>query len=385
MLEANRLASYTEKSSRYQVIAPGDYHTPVEILGSDSLTDDYRITMSSLFDQYERLMKRTITWLEENRPKEEGQTTSARALTLRRLATDACRNVLPASILTNVGMTANARTLEHAISKLLSSELDETTQLGSIIHGQARQTVPTLIKYAEYSDHLNRHQEGSDLGPPTDVPHAQDQVIEPQHHARLVEFDQQATQKLATAILYKNAVTDYNTLRHFVQAMTDEGRLHIIADATRTMGPHDPLPIEFETVDYTFELTMDYGALREFNRHRLMTPLHHRLTTKLGIRMPELVTRTEQANEFTQATSEAAELHRRLLNAKGPDVAQYAVTHAHLQRVAAKMNLRELHHIIRLRTSPRAHEAIRGPIGLAAEIARRAHPGLAEAITNSME
>ena len=385
MLEANRLASYTEKSSRYQVIARGDYHTPAEILRSDSLTQEYRRTIDGLFEDYENLMTRTLAWLEQNQPQEDRQSASARALNLRRLATDACRNVLPASILTNVGMTANARTLEHAISKLMSSELQETSELGGIIRDQGRQTIPTLIKYADHSDHLNRQHQGSALGPPVDNHDPTPRPPEPHNLARLVEFDDQATQKIATAILYRNAVDDYLTLRRYVRNLTESKRLAIISDATASMGPHDPLPREFEVVDYTFELTMDYGALREFNRQRIMTPMHRKLTTALGIRMPTLMVKTGQEGHFEQATQAAAKLHRVVQDQVNPDAAQYLVTHAHLQRVAAKMNLRELHHIIRLRTSPRAHEAIRGPIGLAAEIARRAHPGLVEAMASSRE
>ena len=385
MLEANRLASYTEKSSRYQVIARGDYHTPAEILRSESLTQDYRRTIDGLFEDYENLMKTTLAWLEQNQPKENGQSASARALTQRRLATDACRNVLPASILTNVGMTANARTLEHAISKLMSSKLQETSDLGTIIRDQGRHTIPTLIKYADYSDHLNRQHHGSSLGPPIDNHNPTHQPPEPHNLARLVEFDDQATHKLATAILYRNAVDDYNTLRHFVRDLTESERLAIISDATASMGPHDPLPREFEVVDYTFELTMDYGALREFNRQRMMTPMHRNLTTALGIRMPTLMVQTGQEEHFERATQAAEKLQHRVKDEVGPEAAQYLVTHAHLQTVAAKMNLRQLHHIIRLRTSPRAHEAIRGPIGLAAEKARRANPGLVEAMTNSRE
>ena len=41
-----------------------------------------------------------------------------------------CRFLLPAATLTNVGITLNARSMEHAIRKLLSSDLVEEQEIG---------------------------------------------------------------------------------------------------------------------------------------------------------------------------------------------------------------------------------------------------------------
>ncbi len=51
-------------------------------------------------------------------------------------------------------MTANARTLEHAISKMLSSPLEEVRQIGECIKKTACASVPTLIKYAGPNEYL---------------------------------------------------------------------------------------------------------------------------------------------------------------------------------------------------------------------------------------
>ena len=57
-------------------------------------------------------------------------------------------------------------------------------------------------------------------------------------------------------------------------------------------------------------------------------------------------------------------------------VAQYAVTHAHKQRLVSKLNLRECYHLFKLRTSKMAHESIREPMNIALDLAKERHPRL---------
>src|SRR5215471_5838132 len=53
-LESNRLASYTEKSTRYQVWGNDSYYTPRAIAES-RYAERYRETVTALFEAYQRL------------------------------------------------------------------------------------------------------------------------------------------------------------------------------------------------------------------------------------------------------------------------------------------------------------------------------------------
>ena len=153
-LEDNRLASYTEKSSRYQVMPEDYFHVPQELDKYSSLKDQYTAACSGLFRSYFQLIDGCTAYLRAQLPQRQGERDGTYNLRLRRIVTDDCRAVLPASTLTNVGVTANARTLEHAISKLLSSRLQEENELGAEVREQARNITPTLIKYAERNEYL---------------------------------------------------------------------------------------------------------------------------------------------------------------------------------------------------------------------------------------
>ena len=155
-LEDNRLASYTEKSSRYQVMDADSFHIPAELDGLPVLRREYVDACRHLFQTYQQLIDGCIEHLRGVHKQRARESDAAYHLRLRRIATDGCRSVLPASTLTNVGITANARTLEHAISKLMSSELQEERELGDAVRKQGREITPTLIKYADVVEFLRR-------------------------------------------------------------------------------------------------------------------------------------------------------------------------------------------------------------------------------------
>ena len=140
------------------------------------------------------------------------------------------------------------------------------------------------------------------------------------------------------------------------------------------IGPHDTPPREFEVVDYTFEFLMDYGAFREFRRHRMQTYLPQLLTVERGTRVPSVISEAGLEAPFAEAISESEKTYHRMRESVSPVVAQYVVTHAHNRRVVSKLNLRECYHLFKLRTSRDAHESIRAPVLEALRLVVEKHP-----------
>ena len=90
------------------------------------------------FRSYKEAVELVRQHLREATPQADGERDAAYSLRLRREATDACRFLLPASTLTNVGVTMNARSMEHAIRKLLSSDLSEERELGEELKAEGQ-------------------------------------------------------------------------------------------------------------------------------------------------------------------------------------------------------------------------------------------------------
>ena len=391
-LEDNRLASYTEKSTRYQVMPPDYFHLPQELIDEPEVAKLYEEACQQLFQGYRHCIDGCMDYLRRTNPQGEQERDSAYNLRLRRIATDYCRAVLPAATLTNVGITANARALEHAITKLMSSGLAEEQTLGQELREQGQKIAPTLIKYAERNSYLEgmpslQQGLGNKYAPeiPSTLPYeggspesesslaGRCSTVEPQ--VRLVHWDAQAEEKVAAALLYRQSGLGYQEVWARALEMTPESRQEIIGRCLEGLGPHDAPGRELELVDYTFEFIMDYGAYREFKRHRMMSYIAQPLTIDQGFLVPSLVIEAGLKTQFEEAIGPAEVAYRELQD-RWPLVAQYLVTHSHYRRVLAKINLRECYHLFKLRTSELAHFAIRGPVQQAMKLAVDTHPGL---------
>jgi thymidylate synthase ThyX len=371
-LEDNRLASYTEKSSRYQILDRGSYHTPHELRGH-ALESLYVETCDHLFDVYHRLLEQTQDYLRGRDPQREGERDGAFRLRIRRIATDHCRFVLPASTLTNVGVTINARGLEHAITKLLSSELAESREIGERLKEEGRAIAPTLVKYADASDYLTeaRRTERASAwyrGPETGESKGPGEV-----EVRLVSYDQAAEEKLAAALLYRVLGDSYDDVLQRAAAMEPSEREQVIETALSGLGPFDAPLRETELTDYIFEMEMDYGAYREYRRHRMQTTIPQRLEVSRGYVAPFVVEEAGAMDLFREAMATADLAYRRLAE-EFPSVAEYVVTHAHKRRLLAKMNLRECYHLLKLRSAAQAHFTIREIALKCLHELRRVHP-----------
>ena len=369
-LEDNRLASYTEKSSRFQIMPSDYFHVPQELDEDPELRTFYVDTSRGLFTAYEDLLDGLRTHLREAQPRRENERVGAFNLRIRRVAIDSCRFILPAATLTNVGVTMNARSMEHAVSKLLSSSTMEERELGQELKDKGREITPTLVKYADFNPYIAGTRDWQEELAPTHEISTEGEI-----NARLVSHDADADVTLATALAYRFSDASHESVVEYVQSLTPEQRHEIIARSLANLGPHDPLPREFELVDYVFELVMDYGAYREYKRHRMQSYFPQPLTVVHGAVTPPLIQEAGLSDRFNEAV-EASEAAFWGLHQSMPQVAPYVVTHAHRRRSLVKLNARECFHLFKLRIQRQAHFTIQQVSEAALKLAVEVHPWL---------
>ena len=224
-IESNRLASYTEKSTRYQVFDRDAYYTPSNIAAS-RYAGLYRDTIHLLFDTYFASIEPVRAVILKKYPRHEGENEKKYEGRIRSKWIDNCRYLLPTATLANVGMTANARVLEHAISKLMSHPLEEVREIGAEMKCVAQDEVPTLVKYANRSEYLARQMqnpagalhssESRRDAAPFEVRNEQAQP----EAVKLVDYDQDAEIKVVAACLYRAGGIDFEQAR--VQAQGND-------------------------------------------------------------------------------------------------------------------------------------------------------------------
>ena len=370
-LEDARLASYTEKSSRFQVLPEGYFFVPSELEGQPALKEAFTEACASLFQAYHHCLKGLPAFLATVRARKEGEKEGAYNLRLRREALDACRFLLPAATLTSVGLTINARALEHTLTKLLTWDLQEVREIGAALKEQGRRVTPTLIKYAEESPYLKARQgAGRTLAAEWQTPLANGR---PQ--VRLLHYDPQGEEKVVASFLYFFAHRPYEEVWEQACSMRQEERARVLQEAWGRMGAFDAPGREAEAVSYTLEVALDYGAYRELKRHRMMTLLPQPLTPAHGYVVPSLVTQGGLEGPYREALAGAEKAYGRVASSS-PVVAEYLVAHAHLRRALVHLNLRQCYNVFKLRTGPQAHPTIRQMAEEALRLCQEVHPSL---------
>jgi thymidylate synthase ThyX len=369
-LESNRLCSYTEKSTRYQIFDA--FYVPPAILASPH-ADRYTAACRLLFETYRDSLEPVRGVIEAWHPRRPDETARAYAARIRSKYVDVCRFLLPCATLANVGMTANARALEHAITKMLSHPLAEVRAIGAEVKRVASTEVPTLLKYADPNPYLietsqalaavaGRHLNG-DGGP---------DAIE---SVRLVHYDRDAETRLVAACLYRFGGRSYAAAWARASAMSAAERAAVLDQALARLGRHDAPIRELEHTSYTFDIVCDQGAYFDLKRHRMMTQTPQPPTVELGYAVPRAIDEAGVGARFREAVERAADAYR-IIARDLPLDAAYLVTNAHNRRFMATLNLRELYSMVPLRARESGHFSYRRIALLVYEAVRAVHPAL---------
>jgi thymidylate synthase ThyX len=367
-IESNRLASYTEKSTRYQKWDGDAFCVPPELEGHP-LKEEFVGTVRMLFQTYADSLSPVRAVVEKRSPRRENEKDETWDRRIRSQYVDSCRFLLPAAALANLGMTANARVLEHAIRKMMSHPLAEVRQIGETMREVARAEVPTLVKYADVVPYLV---ETTKTLTPCPSPAGRGVRVR-EEWCTLVGYDKDAEQKILAAALYRFGEMSFADALAHVKSLSTAERTQLAESLLGRLGKFDEPLRELEYSAYTFDLVMDQGAYAEFKRHRMMTQTPQLLTARLGYATPRLITEAGFEDRYRAAMDQAAQTYEKL-HAFDPNVAQYVVPNGFNRRVLAEFNLRSAYHFCQLRAASNAHFSIRKIAERIHEELTRVHP-----------
>ncbi|KKR48635.1 MAG: Thymidylate synthase complementing protein ThyX family protein [Candidatus Magasanikbacteria bacterium GW2011_GWC2_40_17] len=377
-IEDNRLASYTEKSTRYQVFDKTKYYKPQNILNS-SLAEEYQKTMDYIFDTYTEMNEPVKEFITKKYPRAEEEPEKIYNVITKARICDNIRYLLPTATLTNLGMTANARAFEHAIVKLLSHPLEEMRTIGEQMKKTALEITPTLIKFANANEYLKQT--------PTNLTNLSINFLPtdsaPVNPVEIVRYDEEAEDKLITTLLYRGSNLPYKQILSEVKKMPQEAKEKVIDEALKNRAAFDAPLRELEHIYYTFDILMDYGAFRDIQRHRMNTQTNQDVTIVHGYETPEEIVEAGLQDKFKEVMNRAVDLYQKIYPIF-PKEAQYVVPLAFRKRTLFTWNLRELHHFISLRSGKKGHISYRRIAQACWEKLNQVHPLLAKYIKVDM-
>ena len=366
-LEDSRLGiSPLEKSTRYvpfdrKINGRYRYCRESSIMAS-SHAERYEATLDHLFDTYTALIAPLLNWVQTHTPKDT--TTSERAYNnaTRAKTLDLLRGLLPMATLTNVGLFGNGRAFEYLLVKLAASPHEEVRALGISMQQELDQIIPSFVKRAktergaQYAQYLQTNCERTELL-------AQKLLgqIEPVSTStvQLVEYDPDAEVKVVAAILYPYTDLTFEQIKEYVTSLSTTERVEIISTyvGERESRFHRP-GRAFEETYYTFDVLADLGAYRDLHRHRVLTQERQHYSVRHGYVVPIELEAANLAESYRRALDYAAETTD-LISLDLPDAAQYVVPFAYRMRWRIKLNLRELYHLVELRSSRQGHPSYR--------------------------
>ena len=403
--------SYLEKSSRYvawdkKVNGEYKFFREPKIMNS-KFADAYLESCNLDFDVYSKSIQPMISYIQAREPignqefrssageevafsrlSDETDIKSATRIynaTIKAKALDVLRGLLPASTLTNVGITGNGRAFEYLLSILYGSSLDEERMVAIKIHRELDVVIRSFVKRADdkYGKTLQKYH--------NDLRNASQNLVKKylsnkkksKFSVELVEWDsaKQAEEKVISAILYEQAHgISYNTILTEVKKMSPVVRKKIIKSFAelRQNRRHRP-PRAFEMTQYTFDFLTNFGMFRDLHRHRVLTLERQLLTTNHGFSVPAEVFVLGMESDFADCMYKSKEVFD-MIQPTMPEQAQYVVNLAYNYPYFVRLNLREATHLIELRTVPQGHPDYRKVGQDMYKAIKKVHPALCKII-----
>jgi len=402
--------SYLEKSSRYVAWNKKEkgkyrFYRDSEIMKS-RFADMYEETCNFSFDVYSKNIEPMVNYVREKYPiekysfkdstdgkeklfsklKNDGDIKSANMIykgSTKAKALDILRGLLPASTLTNVGITGNGRAFEYLLTVLGSSELKEERDLASKIKKELDTTIKSFVRRADdkygkafqnYLKDIKNKSKSITLKEIKSKPRTG--VI-----TNLVDYELEkiAMDKIITSIFYEQSPsTSYQNILQQVKRISKEKKIKIINEFVklRTNRRHRPSRA-FENIYYTFDLCNNFGMFRDFHRHRALTLERQLLTTDHGYNMPNEIKILGIEKDFKDSMNKTKETFDKIRK-KHPEQGQYVVNFAYNYPYFMKFNLREACHLIELRTVPQGHVDYRKVAQEMFKQINKVHPNLSK-------
>src|ERR687886_1295153 len=404
--------SYLEKSSRYvafdqKINGQYKYHREERIMASP-YADQYLQACDHVFDVYSNNIQLMQKFISEKEPidqflffdsdlkrdttygnlKSDKDIESAKRIyksVIKAKSLDILRGLLPASTLTNLGITGNGRAFEYLLSTMYASGLKETKRLADQIYYELNLIIPAFVGRAndKYGKTLQSYFENTKAAVYKIAQnHIKNIKLEENlQYVKLLYFEDnfEAEVKVVSAILYEHAQgQSLEAITQYTRSMTPQERHKIIQAYTkfRTNRRHRP-GRAFEMIEYTFELFTNFGMFRDMHRHRILTLERQLLSTRHGYDIPTEVIDIGIVKDYKDCMYKSREAYENI-SKNMPEEAQYVVNFAYRYPYFIKLNLREAYHLIELRTVPQGHPDYRNVCQKMFEQIKHIHPILAD-------
>lgn len=366
--ENKRLASYLEKSTRYQDFSKPCFIIPKELDKNKDLKKEYINTMNFLFETYSTILPEIIKEI-KTKLKEKNIKVDNKKL-IRKKAFDSARYILPASTYTNFAMTTNSQVFRSLISDLASSYIIEFNEIADEMRQELEKVYPTLLEKTACPFDKKREnlKDQSNVIQPLNMNNEKFIEIDNikfdniENNVKILDHTKNADKLIVYNYLlengflveYKNGEI-YTNNKKMNQKEIDQYIKEAFEFDCTGYRPHRAT----ELAMYNFEGIVDFGSWRDLHRNRMLTWISSYISPEYGFAIPIFMPKTAE-KAFLLGLKKAYDLWVKLIKAGfSKEFAQYVCPLATNAKILISANAREMDHISKTRTTNHAHFSYR--------------------------
>ncbi len=348
-VEQFRLVSYTEKSQRYVTLGE-DWVMPQEITDA-GLEEPYGSLVKNMHQFYQNAVETLFERLcaQNGRPKNKSEKND-----LECRAKEDARYALPLSTTGQVGVTINARNLEHLMRRFHLSPLKEVRMIGNKMYSLIEHITPSLILFPHPSRFERQFTEEI---PAMALPETNTAGAD-QFRLNLFELPAHGDDTVLALLLSSRQHLPFQLALQDLGRMSWEQKKNQFIELFKPMEFFDAPPRHFEFISISFEALVSASCFAQIKRHRMASLLVGPYLPEFDCTIPDQIRDAGLGEAFSQLTDAADRFYRAHLPIL-QNAAQYALTNAHRRRITMRLNLRDLYHFIRLRADTHAQWEIR--------------------------
>lgn len=361
------LGDFQEKSTRYMHFGKESIIYSPKLMASE-FGNQVKEMNDELMELYEKQLPLVKEILVKSKiiNKEDFQRESAFERTLEAKAFDIVRYILPSGLGTCLGASFSARTCEHHISEMLSHPLEEVRAIAKSMHNEALKLSAGLLSHVEVNDYLISKRENTEKLVDelfTDDFKEIKRGIKDSERVTLIS-ENNIDNKIISSILFENGRTkgiSFKDCQTKVESLSEEEKDKIIGTYLDTRGKFDRMPRALQHGTVLFEFLCDFGAYRDFQRHRASPQMWQGATAIHGYDYPEYIDlegMQEFKKEYDFVMTKLTNLSRKIIK-KYPHEAEYVGSLGHLIRTTFEMHPGQIAYVCELRTTPQGHHSYR--------------------------
>jgi thymidylate synthase ThyX len=351
ILEDSQLGAFQEKSTRYMDFSNVEFYVPE----SECVTDEHRAILTKSMDLYRKMLDRAIEYFKSTIDRSQFTSEAAWLRTCKARAFDEARYALPTAIKTSLGATLPTRETERWIAKMLAHPEKEIRDIATLVKQECVKVNPGLLRHVDANPYL--HQRSLDIS--ETVRKKALEGIKSEENRTGMSLITRANDPVAVLTAFCADIGLHTPGE--ISAAGDESLSELMDSILRSRGLFDAMPNWTAAGELEFCITIDIGAYRDIQRHRVGTQTSSDWAPLYGYSIPDFLGTDGQSDLLDEYVALSNEIQSSITELYKNDryVAGYFMLLGTNIRLHYVCNFKQYAYFVELRSGASGHYSYR--------------------------